>query len=83
MYRTHHTGAKGERRNSYLTSVLEEGKWLASHPSAPYPGKGPPVPIVYEAGWTSELVWTQGLEERILYLCRESNRGRSVCIQTL
>jgi hypothetical protein len=26
-------------------------------------GKGPPVPIGYEAGWASELVWTQRLEE--------------------
>jgi hypothetical protein len=27
------------------------------------PGKGPPVPIVQEAGWATELVWTQRLEE--------------------
>jgi hypothetical protein len=25
--------------------------------------KGPPVPIVQEAGWASEPVWTQRLEE--------------------
>jgi hypothetical protein len=28
------------------------------------PGKGPPVPIRQEAGWTPEPVWTQGLEEK-------------------
>jgi hypothetical protein len=28
------------------------------------PGNGPPVPIVQEAGWASEPVWTQGLEEK-------------------
>jgi hypothetical protein len=28
------------------------------------PGKGPPVPIVKEAGWTSEPVWKQRLEEK-------------------
>jgi hypothetical protein len=28
------------------------------------PGKGPPVPIVQEAGWTPEPVWTQRLEEK-------------------
>jgi hypothetical protein len=28
------------------------------------PGKGPPVPIVQEAGWASEPVWTQTLEEK-------------------
>jgi hypothetical protein len=27
-------------------------------------GKGPPVPIVQEAGWASEQVWTQELEEK-------------------
>jgi hypothetical protein len=25
------------------------------------PGKGPPVPIVQEAGWAPEPVWTQRL----------------------
>jgi hypothetical protein len=28
------------------------------------PGKGPPVPIVQEAGRASEPVWTQGLEDK-------------------
>jgi hypothetical protein len=27
-------------------------------------GKGPPVPIVQEAGWASEPVWTQRIEEQ-------------------
>jgi hypothetical protein len=27
--------------------------------AALYPGKGPPEPIESEAGWTSELVWTE------------------------
>jgi hypothetical protein len=27
-------------------------------------GKDPPVPIVQEAGWAPEPVWTQGLEEK-------------------
>jgi hypothetical protein len=34
-------------------------------PAALYPwGKGPPVPIVQEAGWAPDLVWTQRLEEK-------------------
>jgi hypothetical protein len=34
-------------------------------PAALYPwGKGPPVPIVQEAGWAPELVWTQRQEEK-------------------
>jgi hypothetical protein len=28
------------------------------------PGKGPPLPIEQEAGWTPEPVWTQRLEEK-------------------
>jgi hypothetical protein len=28
------------------------------------PGKGPLVPIVQEAGWAPEPVWTQRLEEK-------------------
>jgi hypothetical protein len=32
--------------------------------SALPPGKEPPVPIVQEAGWAPEPVWTQGLEEK-------------------
>jgi hypothetical protein len=27
-------------------------------------GKGPPVPIVQEAGWAPEPIWTQRLEEK-------------------
>jgi hypothetical protein len=30
------------------------------------PGKGPPVPIVQEAGWIPEPVWKQRLEEKSL-----------------
>jgi hypothetical protein len=42
------------------------------------PGKGPPVPIVREAGWAPEPVWTQRLEEKILFPCRGSNLDRLV-----
>jgi hypothetical protein len=41
------------------------GEWSASRPGrALPPGKGPPVPIVQEAGWALEPVWTQRLEEK-------------------
>jgi hypothetical protein len=57
----------GERRYSsysFLTSALDGGVWSASRPGrALPPGKEPPVPIVQEAGWAPEPVWTQGLEE--------------------
>jgi hypothetical protein len=42
-------------------------------PAALYVGKEPPAPIGYKAGWTSELVWTQRLGEKVLCLCRRSN----------
>jgi hypothetical protein len=58
----------GERRYSsysFLTSALEGGEWSASRPDrALPPGKELPVPIVQEAGWAPEPVWTQRLEER-------------------
>jgi hypothetical protein len=59
----------GERRYSFysfLTSALEGGEWSASRPGrALPPGKEPPVPIVQEAGWAPEPVWTQRLEEEL------------------
>jgi hypothetical protein len=65
---TSHQGAWGERRYSsysFLTSALHGGEWSASRPGrALPPGKGPPVPIVQEAGWAPEPVWTQRLEEK-------------------
>jgi hypothetical protein len=43
------------------------------------PRKGPPVPIVQEAGWAQEPVWTQRLEEKkILCPYRGSNPDRPV-----
>jgi hypothetical protein len=54
----HNAGAKGERRYSsysFLTLALYWSEWSASCP---------PVPIVQEAGWAPEPVWTQRLEEK-------------------
>jgi hypothetical protein len=42
------------------------------------PGKGPPVPIIQEAGWAPEPVWTQRLEEKSFRLCRGSNPDRPI-----
>jgi hypothetical protein len=65
---TRHGGAWGERKYSsysFSTSALDEGEWSASRPGrALPPGKGPPVPIVQEAGWAPEPVWTQRIEEK-------------------
>jgi hypothetical protein len=66
---TRHGGAWGERRYSsysFLTSALDGDEWSASRP-------GRAVPIVQEAGWASEPVWTQRLEKKILCPCRGSN----------
>jgi hypothetical protein len=58
----------GERRYSsysFLTSPLDGREWSASRLGRYLPpGKGPPVPIVQEAGWAPEPVWTQRLEEK-------------------
>jgi hypothetical protein len=64
----HHANAKRERiysSYSFLTSALNEGERSASHPGHILsPGQDPLVPIGYEAGWASELSWTQRLEEK-------------------
>jgi hypothetical protein len=41
-------------------------------------GKGSPVPIVQEAGWAPEPVWTQEDRGKILCPCRGSNPNRPV-----
>jgi hypothetical protein len=46
-------------------SALEGGERSAPRPGrALPPGKEPPVPIVQEAGWAPEPVWTQRVEEK-------------------
>jgi hypothetical protein len=62
-----------------VVAALNGGDWLASRPGRALPRrKGPPAPIVQEAGWASELVWTQSLEEKFFLLYWGSNRGRPV-----
>jgi hypothetical protein len=79
---TRHGGAWGKRRYSsysFTTSALDGGEWSASHPGRALPlEKGPPVPIVQEAGWAPEPVWTQRLQKKILCPCRGSNPDRPV-----
>jgi hypothetical protein len=79
---TRHGGAWGERRYSsysFTTSALDGCEWSASRPGrALSPGKGPPLPIVQEAGWAPEPVWTQRLKEKSFRLCRGSNLDRPV-----
>jgi hypothetical protein len=78
-----HLGYRRYSSYSFLTSALEGGEWSASRPGrALPPGKEPPVPIVEEAGWAPQPVWTQRLEEKILCLCRRSNPGRRVRSRT-
>jgi hypothetical protein len=55
-------GERAYSSYSFMTSVLDGGEWSASRPGSVLPpGKGTPVPIVQEAGWVSEPVWTQML----------------------
>jgi hypothetical protein len=71
---------------SFTTSALDGGEWSASRPGrALPPGKGPSVHIVQEAGWASEPVWTQRLEEKILSPLQgiKLSPGRPVRSQTL
>jgi hypothetical protein len=76
----HAMAAKVERRYtsySFTTSALDVGEWLASRPGrALPPGKGPPVPIVQEAGWAPEPVWTQRLRKNPLCPKTDQNVGK-------
>jgi hypothetical protein len=54
---------------SFSTSALEGGEWSASRPGRTLAtGKGPPVPIVQEAGWAPEPVWTLLLLASLTYV---------------
>jgi hypothetical protein len=58
--------AKGDRKYSsctHLTLALDVVSGQRYAPAAVTPGNELPVPIVQRAGWASELVWTQRLEE--------------------
>jgi hypothetical protein len=51
--------------------------------TASRPGRAlAPVPIVQEAGWAPEPVWTQRLEEKSSRLCRGSNLDPADTIRT-
>jgi hypothetical protein len=64
---------------SFTTSAVDGDEWSASRPDrALPPEKGLPVPIIQEAGWAPEPVWTQRLEEKSFRLCRGSNLDRPV-----
>jgi hypothetical protein len=59
-----HLGERRCRSYSFSTSALDGGEWSASRPDrALAPEKGPPVPIVQEAGWAPQPAWTQRLQE--------------------
>jgi hypothetical protein len=47
-----------------------------------FPGKGPSVPIVQEAGWAPQPVWTQRLEEKALATDRDVSKEYRSKIQT-
>jgi hypothetical protein len=44
------------------------------------PGKGRPVPVVREAGWAPEPVWTQIPEEKSFRLCRALRTTETIYI---
>jgi hypothetical protein len=63
---------------SFLTSALDGMSGQRHDPAALYhQGEGPPVPIGQEAGWASQLVWTQRIEEK----CFASAGDRTPVVQ--
>ena len=60
LRRTGHVGPEGEQMYSSTlpsTSALDGGGWSTPRPGRFAPRKDP-VPIVQEAGWAPEPVWT-------------------------
>jgi hypothetical protein len=53
----------GERRYSSYSLTTSALDGVSGQRHAPASGKGP-VPIVHEAGWAPETVWTQRPEEK-------------------
>jgi hypothetical protein len=71
----------GEKRySSYssMTSALDGVSGQHHAPAALCPGERTPVPIVKEAGWDPEPVWTQRLGENSFRLYRRPNLDRPV-----
>jgi hypothetical protein len=62
--------AQGERMYSsysFTTSALDGGEWLTSlSDRALHPGRDPLFPLLREAGWAPEPVWTERLEGKSL-----------------
>jgi hypothetical protein len=62
---------------SFSTSAVDESEWSALRPGrALPPRKGPPVPLMQEAWWAPEPVWTQRLQDKYFRFCRGTNLGR-------
>jgi hypothetical protein len=72
-------GERGYSSYSFLTSALEGGGGVVSvTPRKRFThAKVPPVPILKEAGWSPELVWTQRLEE----ISSARQRSNPSCVQ--
>jgi hypothetical protein len=51
--------------------------------AALYPRERSPVPIGYEAGWASELVWTKRLEEKFFASARDQTPVVQSIVKTL
>jgi hypothetical protein len=74
LHATKTLGGRGSTDPTQIDLCTNRGEWSASRPGRAWaPGKGPPVPIVQEAGWSPESTLTQRLEEKSFRLCRGSN----------
>jgi hypothetical protein len=77
---SHNTSMEAQGKRIYssysFTSSAPDGLSGQRHsPAALYLRERTLVPIVQEAGWAPEPVWTQRLEEKSFRLCWRSNLG--------
>jgi hypothetical protein len=72
-------GGRGRIAPTHSRPRHRWGEWSASRPGrALPPGKGPPVPIVQEAGWAPRAGLNTEDRGKILCPCRGSNPDRLV-----
>jgi hypothetical protein len=65
LHATKALGRRGGIAPTHSRPRHTRGEWSASRPGRAFiPGERTPVPIVQEAGWAPEPVWTQRLEEK-------------------
>jgi hypothetical protein len=93
LSRYRHAGANANRKYdsySFLITALDEVSGQLHAPAVFYRRESTPVPTGQEAGWASELVWTQRVKEESFAsaedpyrYCHKLNNSCTVCMDNI